>query len=63
MSKREDQPKAAPPIGAGVAGRNRPAEVGGGERQFVRSQGGTLLPQEGIEEESANECEVKRKEA
>jgi hypothetical protein len=32
MSKREEQPKAAPFIGAGVAGRNRPAEVGGGEQ-------------------------------
>jgi hypothetical protein len=32
MSKREDQPKAARFLRVGVAGRNRPAEVGGGEQ-------------------------------
>ena len=32
MSRREDQPKAAPFQRAGVAGRNGPAEVGGGEQ-------------------------------
>ena len=33
MSRREDQPQAAPYKGrVGVAGRNRPAEVGGGEQ-------------------------------
>jgi hypothetical protein len=32
MSRREDQPKAAPFQRDGVAGRNRPAEVGGGEQ-------------------------------
>jgi hypothetical protein len=42
MSRRDDQPQAAPNKGkVGVAGRNRPAWMGSGERRLHwRSQGG-----------------------
>jgi len=36
MSKQEDQPKAAPFIRVGVAGKNRPDEVGSKRRQSYR---------------------------
>jgi hypothetical protein len=49
MSRRDDQPQAAPYKGrAGVAGRNRPAWMGSGERRLHwRSQlgkGGASFP-------------------